>query len=90
MFHHHPLKALFIGTISTVDGRIIQKEIVFHEFTEDMSDEDVNLLNAGCAGGWDNEGDVGDLYQGAAIVSGQGDCLHPHLFGHFECFDDIR
>jgi len=77
------------GTIPTVDGRIIQKEIVFHQFAEDMSDEDVNLLNAGRAGGWDNEGDLGDLYQGAAIVSGQGDCLHPHLFGHFECFDDI-
>ena len=37
---------------------LLEKELVFHHFAEDMSDENVNLLNAGCAGGGDNEGNI--------------------------------
>jgi hypothetical protein len=62
---------------------------MLHHFAKDMSDEDMSLLNARRAGGGDDKGNICHLCKRTSIVSGEGHCFHPHLFGYLKGFEDI-
>ncbi len=67
-----------------------EEEVVFYHFTEDMSNEDVGLLDAGRAGGRNDKGKISHFCNDTPIISGEGDRFHSHLFSHFKSLDDVR
>src|SRR5512139_4100611 len=67
----------------------LEKKRVLHHFTENMADENVGLLDAGRAGGRNDQEEISHLPDGASVVSGEGDRFYPHLFSHFESLDDV-
>ena len=52
------------------EGAYFKKELMLYHFTEEMSDENVGLLNAGRAIGGDDQGNIRDLDQGAPVIPG--------------------
>jgi len=67
----------------------LEEKRMLNHFTENMADENVGLLDAGRAGGRNDEGEISHLSDGTSIISGEGDRFHPHLFSHFESLDDV-
>ena len=54
---------------SFLSGTNFEKELMFYHFAEEMSHEDMGLLNAGRAIGGYGQGEVGDLRKNTPIIS---------------------
>jgi len=67
----------------------LEEERVLHHFAENMADENMGLLDAGRAGGRNDQGEISHLSDGTSVISGEGDRFDPHLFSHFESLDDV-
>jgi len=78
------------GWLSAGEDWIVEKKVVLYELTEDVTHEDMDLLNAGGAGGWNDQGVVSDFGQHSSVISREGDGLYTHLFGDLKGFEDVR
>ena len=62
---------------------------MFRHFTEDVSDENMGLLDTRCAGRWDSKGNISNLCKHPSIVSSEGHRFYSHLFRDFKGFDHV-
>src|SRR5215813_8272121 len=69
---------------------VFAKELVFHQFAQNVSDRDVRFLNPLSRLSFDDQRDVNGGGEFSSAFSGQRDRLEPQLPSRFNCPQNVR